>query len=382
MKRLHISSLLCLLPAILALMFLRTGGIANAASSLRGTWQIVPSPNVGSGNNNLNAVAANSTSDIWAVGYSSADLNAPAQSLIEHYDGTQWSVVASPTPPNSWTSDLSGITALSANDIWAVGYFLIGSNTFSLIEHWDGTQWSIISNPDPGAYSNTLTAVTAISTSDIWAVGSFATSSTSSGQTLTEHWDGTQWSVVVSPNVGSGYNTLNGVSATATNDVWAVGYGQNGLVEHWDGAQWSIVFNQGFNFTAVTAVTGKDVWAVGYLLHNGVQRPLLEHWNGTTWGKAANPNPGGLSEARGVTAISPHNVWAVGYNNPNTLTEHWNGNRWSIVASPNGGSPGNFLLATTGIPNTKQVIAVGYYYVPNGDPESIGTAQTLVESFS
>ncbi len=163
--------------------------------------------------------------------------------LIEHWDGTQWSAVASPTPPNAYMSELYGVTAISASDVWAVGYFVAYPNTFTLIEHWDGTQWSIIANPNPGAYSNTLTSVTAISTNDVWAVGNFAASASSSNQTLTEHWDGTQWSVIASPSVGSGYNTFNGVSATSTNDVWAAGYGLHALVEHWNGTQWSVVLN-------------------------------------------------------------------------------------------------------------------------------------------
>ena len=378
MKHVKISSLLCILAAILAFLFLRTGGI-KAASSAR-VWHIVSSPNVGTGDNHLNKIAAISASNIWAVGYSTADSSSPAQALIEHWDGSQWNVIAAPQP-DGWSSDLAGVAAISPSDVWAVGSFTSVTSTFALIEHWDGTQWNIVPGPNPGAYSNILNGVTAISSNDVWAVGNFTVSSSSNGQTLTEHWDGTQWSVIASPNVGSSYNTFSSLTALSTTDVWAAGAGNGGLVEHWDGTQWSIVLNTGFNFTSIAAITRRNVWVVGYILHNGNQQTFIEHWNGIRWKSVASPHLVGLNEFLDVTAISTRNIWAVGYADPHTLIEHWNGTQWSVVSSPDGGSLENFLLGVTRVPGTKQALAVGYYYIPNNNPESIGTAQTLVESY-
>ena len=59
-----------------------------------------------------------------------------------------------------------------------------------------------------------------ISTSDIWAVGHY---NNPRSQTLTEHWDGTSWSIVPSVNPGK-ENTLAGVSRVpGTSQIWAVG---------------------------------------------------------------------------------------------------------------------------------------------------------------
>ena len=385
MKRLTFSFLLCVLAVLLAFVILRTGG-TEAASSTHSkaitskAWKVVPSPNVGTGDNHLQGVTAITASDAWAVGYSTADNVSLAQVLIEHWDGTLWSVISAPLPSGS-SSDLASVTAISTSDVWAVGSYLSSGTTFTLIEHWNGTQWSIVASPNPGTYSNTLNSVTAIATNEVWAVGSSSASS-SNGQTLAVHWDGSQWSVVSSPNAGSGYNSFASVTATSTTDVWAAGVGKGGLVEHWNGTQWSIVLNDGFNFTGITALKSKNVWVVGYLLHHGNQRTLTEHWNGSTWSRVANPNPGGLNEFLGVTANSIGNIWAVGYADPHTLVEHWSGPRWSIVASFDGGSQQNFLLGVTQVPGTRQVMAVGYYYVPSNDPESSGIAQTLVEFFA
>lgn len=47
-------------------------------------------------------------------------------------------------------------------------------------------------------------------------------------QTLTGHYNGSAWSVVPSPNSGTGNNYLKSVTVIAPNDVWAVGYSRQG----------------------------------------------------------------------------------------------------------------------------------------------------------
>src|SRR5262249_19043605 len=87
-----------------------------------------------------------------------------------HFDGTSWSIVPTPrvNPPEPLDthSELDGIAAISANNLYAVGSAL-GE---TLIEHWDGTSWSVISSPNPGQF-NFLFAVTALSTGTAVAVG-------------------------------------------------------------------------------------------------------------------------------------------------------------------------------------------------------------------
>ena len=109
-----------------------------------------------------------------------------------------------------------------------------------------------VPTPSPNAI-NTLKAVAAVSASDIWAVGSQITSTTdgiSQYRTLVEHWNGTSWATVPSPNSGTGSNELTGVAALGQNDVWAVGYRlvtsgdipvAKTLVMHWDGTAWWVV---------------------------------------------------------------------------------------------------------------------------------------------
>jgi hypothetical protein len=43
-------------------------------------------------------------------------------------------------------------------------------------------------------------------------------------QTIAEQWNGSSWSVVGTPNSGSGSNSLNKAAAVSGGTVWAVGH--------------------------------------------------------------------------------------------------------------------------------------------------------------
>src|SRR5439155_753020 len=146
-------------------------------------------------------VAAISANDVWAVGYYSNGRT--EQTLIEHWNGSSWSVVLSPNPPGTSYAELYGVAAVSANDVWAVGEY--GGGT--LVEHWNGSSWNTMPSPNPhiGTADHKLKGVAAVSASDVWAVGNY--NSGTAYQTLVEHWNGSNWSVVPSPNPpGSYYN--------------------------------------------------------------------------------------------------------------------------------------------------------------------------------
>ena len=88
-----------------------------------------------------------------------------------------------------------------------------------------GPQWNVVSSPNQtGATDNALNGVAVLSPTDVWAAG-FYTNTDGVAQTLTERWDGSQWSIVPSPSVGAiGGNVLQAISASSANNIWAVGY--------------------------------------------------------------------------------------------------------------------------------------------------------------
>src|SRR6266542_3404528 len=120
-----------------------------------GSWQKVTSPNVCGSNaldNELLGVDAISLSDAWAVGWSQEPSGPPyvKRTLTEHFDGSTWRIVPSPNPANDVQSVLYSVSGTSANDVWAVGSTHDGNSpSRTLIEHWDGTRWSIVPSPSP-----------------------------------------------------------------------------------------------------------------------------------------------------------------------------------------------------------------------------------------
>jgi hypothetical protein len=84
---------------------------------------------------------------------------------------------------------LSGVAAAGQGDAWAVGTGgLFPDTTFS--EHWNGTSWKRIPSPSPprkGTWGDLLSGVTALSPVDAWAVGGLGGVSGITDDTLIEH---------------------------------------------------------------------------------------------------------------------------------------------------------------------------------------------------
>jgi hypothetical protein len=271
-------------------------------------WSVVQSPDPGTFVD-LDGIAAVGANDVWAVGHTiTASRSTP---LVEHWDGASWTVV--PSPDAGTGLALYGVAAVSSNDVWAVGYY----DFTSVIEHWDGQAWSIVPGPYVGTYGNDLDAIAAISSTNVWAVGKFFNNA-NVAQTLIEHWNGSNWSIVASPNAGTSNNNLNGIAVVSSSDVWAVGsYGSvmHTLIEHWNGHAWSVVPGPDLVgvLNAVAAVSSTDAWAVGNYSTGGESRTLVEHWDGRAWGVIPSPLAPQSPTLNGVAAASSRKVWAVGY---------------------------------------------------------------------
>ena len=130
---------------------------------------------------------------------------------------------------------------ISANDIWAVGSGVIGDESATATLHWSGTAWSIIPSPNVGPeVDNSLAGVAAVSSNDVWAVGTQQPTSLTDPSTLILHWNGVAWTIVSSVSPEGSH--LQSAVAIASNDVWATGYSEAGtLAEHWNGSSWSVV---------------------------------------------------------------------------------------------------------------------------------------------
>lgn len=142
-----------------------------------------------------------SSTDGWAVGFNGK---------IYHWNGTNWSIMNSPT-----TNHLFAVDMVSATDGWA-----IGSN--GTIIHWNGSSWTVVTSPT----TNSLSDIAMVSSKDGWIVGRDIL-----------HWDGNTWSIVTNPTT-EGLNAVAMVSAT---EGWAVGW--NGVILQYTGPSASLSIN-------------------------------------------------------------------------------------------------------------------------------------------
>jgi hypothetical protein len=328
----------------------------------------VSSPTVGNADE-LYGVAAVGPRDVWAVGrYIENNERNISRALVEHWAGRRWQVVRVPQPA-AHNAYLFAAAAVSATDVWAVGYTdnarYLRERT--LTEHWNGSAWRIVPSPSSGV----LDAVAADPAGGVWAVGS-----TGGGRSLAERWTGSRWSVAATPSPGRFGDDLAGVTAAGPDDVWAAGttgtskYGSTAvLTEHWTGTRWSVVtaprLGIGSEFRAVTSAGRSDVWAVG---DYQVQTPtgtayltLTERWAGARWSIVTSPSPTGDDDFGGVAAVSPDDIWAVGgrAGQPG-LAARWNGHAWRLLKPPYRHGALNLLFAVSA-PSATDVWAVGGY---------------------
>lgn len=348
------------------------------------SWCAVASPNPGTGDDYLSGVAALSQRDAWVVGSYSNGANGADRTLVEHWNGANWSVIASPNV-GSGNNSLEAVTAISATNMWAVGLFNMKKDVSQpLIEHWDGVRWQVVSGPEvknsTGVADSLLMGVTAIAPDDIWAVGSYNSGTIGPFLPIYEHWNGIKWSLIFTPTTFPAGGNLNAVAASSSTNAWTVGFsvqgnGSSALLAHWDGSRWNIVHDAaaGKIFLGGVAVLAADnAWAVGQAVTTDAQgditHTLIEHWDGTHWNVVSSPNPGSRTDQPTLFAVagSPaSNVWAVGTdqtdNASNTLIEQWDGHHWSIVPSQNGTASYNNLQAVAVLsPNVAWAIGISY----------------------
>jgi hypothetical protein len=365
-------------------------GLAMGAAA--GSFMVVDSPSPNRVGNTINAVAAISATDAWAVGYRNSNNVNESRTLTQHWDGRTWSTVPSPNPAttlrcfNANTGNwLNSVAAVSANDVWAVGYkFPCTAVITPLILHWNGVRWSEVPSPALNTNDNSaLLDVVALSANNVYAVG-YHPAPNGAVMTLVERWDGQAWSVIPTPNLSPTGCVLWSIAVTPNGELWAVGDSvdepttsiQTLALHSVNGTTWEIVptpnplpksfLNQNA-LTAVTAPAADDVTAVGFLLDFNHQRTLtlIQHWDGESWQTVTSPNPSSandtLNTLMGVTALSPTNLYAVGwFANGNTggqhrsLIEHFDGTTWSVVTAPPSGITQQ-LHGVTGVPASNNV---------------------------
>lgn len=247
-------------------------------------WEKVDQPHAAT----LKAIFALYPHDVWAVGANSA-----SDSLLIHWDGSQWNLVPSPAPYLTFYD----IEMVSPTDVWLVGW---DWNFY----RWNGTDWTMYSYEYPEyGYLRDIQMNSAV---DGWAVGDY-------GAILL--WNGVNW---LPKSDSSGLSpALHSVSAYSGSG-WAVG--QGGVIQRWNGSEWLLFRSADPRiYQDIDSSAPDNVWAVG-------NKGLIKQWVGNAWtDRSLEPQNNTLS----ISVASPNNVW-VG---ANQQMWQWGGSNWTSYAS-------------------------------------------------
>ena len=323
-------------------------------------WQAVANP-VTKGD--LTAITALADNDVYAVGYRTLTLT-DVEAVLLHWDGVAWTQ-HSTLPRNSFPQ---GLSVRSATDIWAVG---AGS------AHWDGTAWTNIplgappGPPPPGTPPGppppriVPDVVATAPDGSAWLAGRQAPGSIKDGVPAVAAFDGTKWVQQTLPaDLGKG--ELTGISLVSKTDIWVAGStfaataadAAKPLLLHWDGTAWSkvdapTVPGNPTWLTGVTAFSANDVWAVGATYGPQGDLPYALHYDGRKWTvTVAPPVPDGRLRAVGRTASGQ--IWALGGKGAATVALRWTGRAWQQEPAPD-----LVLRAFTTVPGSGSLWAVG-----------------------
>ena len=235
----------------------------------------------------LHDVWAASKVDAWAVGFRGA---------ILHFDGSRWSIVASPT-----RHTLYGISGRSPSDILAVGQG-------GTVLRYDGARWSVV---DVGTRAD-LYDVAMPGVGESWIAGE---------KVLLRH-TGATWQAITAAYEPTTRSYLHAVDGA---HLWLF---HAGIAQFWDGSRFvPVSLDTGSGSHAVTSVSGKQIDAV-YACVERENFPLRK-WNGSEFALVRTPTAVGdlVLNRCAVESVAENDVWLFGDGG----IGHFDGTSWSVV---------------------------------------------------
>jgi hypothetical protein len=295
-------------------------------------------------NNSLNAVSCTSVDFCEAVG-TATDSSGYTISLAEGWNGTAWTIQATPDPATAASgarAEMHGVSCVSPTFCEAVGSSSVDPGAAAWV--WNGSSWAA----QAIVGSTYLTSVSCTSADYCVAV---------SGNGDANVWDGTSWSAQSA--TATGFSLLNSVSCTSADFCEAVGYNSSGdNAETWNGSSWTAqptptpVGGSSLALNSVSCTKASFCETAGWYFNSSFdQVTVAEQWDGSTWTAQATPNPSTSTEnsLNGVWCTSARSCASVGFQVPSiideTLAEVWNGTSWSLQSTPDKAVASNNVLS-------------------------------------
>ena len=257
----------------------------------------------------LVAVSCARATSCVAVGTTRATVKSFTMPLIERWDGTRWKIMPSRSPGGAGGTYLNAVSCPTPTSCYAVGNYTTGASAgLSLVEHWNGSQWTIMPSPNPKRATSTTLAGVSCTGGTCWAVGSYTTKPVGEPFfTVALQLQRGQWALVPTPNAnGTQSSALNAVSCASVASCHAVGYWQRGagaaLVEHWNGARWTVV-STGQGTGAFSRLTGVSCGAVSCVAAGTDTSTLIVRGSLSRWTVEPSSQPAG-AQSSSLTGVS------------------------------------------------------------------------------
>lgn len=165
----------------------------------------------------LKCIWGNSPSDIWAGG----------DTLLLHFDGSNWSQFSFLIPPQN--ASINSICGLSSNDIYLTGHKPDSNTPISYLYHFNGSQWSLIDS-SYGFTGNEKFG---------WALKTIGGTLYSYHNYLYERM-GNIWTKIYS-------NPIAAMGGNSSNNLFVETMYDNGTINHYNGIDWEkLSINEGF----------------------------------------------------------------------------------------------------------------------------------------
>lgn len=236
-----------------------------------------------------------------------------------------------------------GLSAVRANDAWAMGEIVSDDSLVPIVEHWNGGGWHRVALP--------RRVTNHFDDSDLW--GAFGASSadnvwafTLNGQYLSLR--GKHWTAGVVPRASE----IEAAKVLSPRDVWVFGNKLIGgttfnprfrpYAANFNGRRWRTVPIPGrADIVAVSALSRTNIFAVTGPADSGAAAsPRVLHWDGNAWRAGlVQPRLSKRAAIYTILAQSDADVWIGGSTPINSkettdVVQHWDGASWTNVTPP------------------------------------------------
>lgn len=134
------------------------------------TWTTTPVPSPPGQDGQLFGVSCSSSAACTAIGQRVT--KGSYFTLAERWDGTSWRIQVMPAVRGSQGTLLQGVSCSSLTACTTVGYNFVPAGIATLAEHWNGTRWTVQATPNPaGAGASRFFGVSCLSANACTAVG-------------------------------------------------------------------------------------------------------------------------------------------------------------------------------------------------------------------